>query len=506
MSDDEAHLERLQQVEHLVVVMMENRSFDHMLGYLTTDGMPDVEGLTGAEFNVDRNGKQVPIHAFDADANAVMRSGEALRKALDPDHSKHGVATQLGPGYPGHEHPDRHNGGFVQAFVETRKAADNIPPELWSVPMGHYTAKDLPTYDFLARNYAVCDHWHSSVPGDTWPNRLFSLAGREGDKVKLSPLEALKHLLPGSPALASNAPIYDVPTFTHHLKDEQWRWYSHDPATLRAADGRFRDFAHIRRDNFGFFDRKGLSVVTQAGEALIVGRDSFLDDAAKGQLRDVSWIDPNFIDLNVLDPNSNDDHPPSDIRAGQAFILQIYEALVRSPNWDTTLLVIIYDEHGGFYDHVQPPRIQDDSGYATLGVRVPALLVGPMAAKAVCHDTFDHTSLIKTILRRFARDPDGALAQMSQRVRNAAHLGAALTDAPRADIPDHDEVQQKIDAWRTKAREARQAAPAPGPTVSASPSPSADGAGQPLILHDFQQDIVAMTHALRLAGMPPGQP
>ena len=74
-----------------------------------------------------------------------------------------------------------------------------------------------------------------------------------------------------------------------------------------------------------------MSFVTQVAEALIVARDSFLDDAAKGELRDVSWIDPNFIDLNVLDPNSNDDHPPSDIRAGQAFILELYEALRAQP-------------------------------------------------------------------------------------------------------------------------------------------------------------------------------
>ncbi|MEA2393297.1 MAG: hypothetical protein QOJ82_1188 [Solirubrobacteraceae bacterium] len=84
---------------------------------------------------------------------------------------------------------------------------------------------------------------------------------------------------------------------------------SHDPATLRAADAHYRDVTDIKRDNFTYYDRKRVSVITEAAEALMVGRDSFLDDAAKGELRDVSWIDPNFIDLNVLDPNSNDDHP-----------------------------------------------------------------------------------------------------------------------------------------------------------------------------------------------------
>ena len=99
-----------------------------------------------------------------------------------------------------------------------------------------------------------------------------------------------------------------------------------------------------------------MSWLTQALEAAIVTHDSFLDDAAKGELRDVSWIDPNFIDLSVLDPNSNDDHPPSDVKAGQALVLELYEALANSPNWEDTVLVIVYDEHGGFYDHVSRRR------------------------------------------------------------------------------------------------------------------------------------------------------
>ena len=228
-------------------------------------------------------------------------------------------------------------------------------------------------------------------------------------------IDRLKHLLPGAVKAIENAPIYDVEAFTRHLDDRQWRWYSHDPATLRAADGHYRD--HFMRDNFSFFDRKKLSFLTEAGEALIVGHDSFLDDAAKGELRDVSWIDPNFIDLKILDPNSNDDHPPSDIRAGQALVLEVYEALSRSPAWDDTLLVIVYDEHGGFYDHVPPPAVHDDSGYTTLGVRVPALIVGPRVKQFVCHETFDHTTLIKTILTRFASDPEQAIAEMPQRVQ-----------------------------------------------------------------------------------------
>jgi phospholipase C len=493
MTDEEA-LANLQGVQHLVVVMMENRSFDHMLGYLMQDGLPEVDGLTGDEYNLGPDGRPVHVTRFDADGTTVQKPGEALEKRLDPDHSKHGVQVQLGPGFGTFA-----NGGFVKSYVESRKPADHAGADLWMVPMGYYGGKDLPTYDFLARNYCVCDAWHSSVPGDTWPNRLFALTGREGPKVRPGVLAALAGVAAPLKVLAG-APIYDLPAFTRQLADRQWRWYSHDPATLRAADGHYRRVDDLKSDNFAFYDRKKVSWATQALEALIVGHDSFLDDAAKGQLRDVSWIDPNFIDLDVLDPSSNDDHPPTDIRAGQAFVLDVYEALRKSPAWPETVLVVVYDEHGGFYDHVSPPAVHDDSGYATLGVRVPALVVGPRVTNTVSHRTFDHTTLIKTILTRFAADPAHAIAQMPRRVADASHLGHVLESRPRADVPEPVAARTAMTEWRAKARVARQAA------AGAHASRAPDGTGQPLVLHDFQQEFVKFALAMRAGGLPPGQP
>jgi phospholipase C len=501
MTNDPA-LDRLRQIKHVVVVMMENRSFDHMLGYLSLPG-PDgvapnsqVNGLTGPEvnFNLGPDGTRVPITAFDADGNTVQRKGEALQKRLDPDHSPHGVAIQLGErrggGYP--------MDGFVNSFVTSRNAADNVGKDLWVVPMGYYTAKDLPAYDFLARHYCICDNWHSSIPGDTWPNRLYSLAATNAEPKREDFFEKLKHLFSDTPL--GHAPIFDVRAFTHQLDSSQWRWYSHDPATLRAADGSYRDLEKgLMAGNFAYFDRKKMSLLTKALEAPIVGHDSFLDDAAKGQLRDVSWIDPNFIDLSILDPNSNDDHPPTDIRSGQAFILEIYDALTRSPNWEDTVLVVVYDEHGGFYDHVSPPPIDDGSGYPSLGVRVPALIVGPRVRNIVCHETFDHTALIKTILTRFAADPSQAVQRMGTRVMNAQHLGIVLADEPRTDVPPHDEPRQALDDWRIRARADRRAAP------DRAPAPAPDGAGRPLVLHDFQEDFGRFALAMRHL-LPPSQP
>ena len=487
----------LRQIKHIVVVMMENRSFDMMLGHLSLDGMADVDGLTGPDvnFNVDPNGNKIPLTEFDADAQKVQRHGEALEKQLDPDHSKHGVQIQLGNGYG-----DKPMGGFVKAFIDSRKPEDNVTPDLWMVPMGYYTAKDLPTYDFLAHHFCVCDAWHASVPGDTWPNRLYSLAGREGEKVHPSLLDRLKHLAPGAIKALENAPIYDVAAFTHHLEDSQWRWYSHDPATLRAADGHYRRAASCATTSASLTARSS-DFLTEAGEALIVGHDSFLDDAAKGQLRDVSWIDPNFIDLKRPRPQlqrrpSADRHPR---RAGVR--ARGLRSAVTQPAWDDTLLVVVYDEHGGFYDHVSPPAVHDDSGYKTLGVRVPALIVGPRVKQFVCHQTFDHTSLIKTILTRFAEasrrgdrpdapaSPERAPSRRRAR-RRAAHRHPRRTRRPRR----HRRVAGR------RARRARRGAP------DGAPSDAPDGAGQPFRLHEFQEEFAQFALAMREHGLPNGQP
>jgi phospholipase C len=493
--DPNESLKRLGSVKHIVVLMMENRSFDQMLGFLEGEGL-DVNGLGSAKPNFDAAGKQYDSFEW-GEGETAQDPPQGLRpKVLDPDHSPNGVRKQLREG----------NTGFVKTFAATRKDENGDPiqldPEFLKVPMGHFGPKHLPVYRHLAHNFCVCDAWHCSVPGDTWPNRLYSLAGRAGESIGHKPglLNELLRDVKGLPMVGglAGAPIFEVEAFTRQLHDSQWRWYSHDPATLRAADKLYRDFRNVKRDNFTYFNRKRISLKTQALEAAVVTHDSFLDDAAKGELRDVSWIDPNFIDLSVLDPNSNDDHPPSDVRAGQSLVLELYEALANSPHWEDTVLVIVYDEHGGFYDHVVPPKAEDASGYPTLGVRVPALVVGPRVRKHVCHQTLEHTSLIATILRRFAANPDHALGAMPERVRKAPHLGMLLEAEPRADIDSRDELHEEMAQWRRQARRERRG--------SNSPSTAPDGAGHEFELHDFQEEFAQFVMAMRDAGLPPGQP
>jgi phospholipase C len=222
-----------------------------------------------------------------------------------------------------------------------------------------------------------------------------------------------------------------------------WRWYSHDDfPTLWALDSGYA-LSHPRVP--AYFDR----------EAPLLGQRSFLKRAATGDLPAVSWIDPNFVDISVGPAGSNDDHPPSDLRAGQDLVLRLMHAILRGPAWASTLLVITYDEHGGFFDHVVPPAAADDDpGFRRYGPRVPAVVVSPyVARRQVSHTVFDHTSLIKTMLLRFCRKSDGSIPDMGARVRAADHLGQLLTGAKARRAPrqsTYDDLIESFARWRAE--------------------------------------------------------
>jgi phospholipase C len=466
---------RLAQIDHIVVLMLENRSFDHMLGYLSLPaehggrGRTDVDGLRGPDTNYNEHaGQRYPIHHLDR----TQFDGEVE----DPDHSGDSVDEQLsGDGR-----------GFVDNFARisaarAHKLGKPVPDP--GLVMGYYDGDDLPVYDHLAAEFCVVDRWFSSVPGATWPNRLYAVAGQAA----------------GSRDDA-NPPIYDLPTFVRHLDEcsVEWRWYSFDPGTLRAADPKYRLSHH---DRFGFVDARKLSVAEEVLGKL-TEKGSLLDDVAAGNLPAVSWIDPHFKDLRVLAPDSNDDHPPSDVIAGQDLVLTIYHALsANAATWAKTLLIITYDEHGGFYDHVPPPPATDDRpDFRRLGVRVPALLVSPLVAPGSTSTSllgadfhFDHTSIMRTILTRFCQ-VDGQIPAVTARVAAANHLGYLLRDGPpRHDVPDHSSAALAMTDWRVKFAEARFS----NPVAAAAP---------PRELTDFQNGFYEMARLLREAGLPGGHP
>jgi len=210
---------------------------------------------------------------------------------------------------------------------------------------------------------------------------------------------------------------------------------------------------------------------------------SFVERAAAGDLPAVSWIDPNFVDLSFGPAGSNDDHPPSDLHAGQKLVLELFDALMQSPVWGKTLLIVTYDEHGGFYDHVPPPACEDDTpALRKLGPRVPALIVSPSVGKRqVSKTVFDHTSIIKTILARFCRKADGTVPDMGARVRAAEHLGGLLTETKARPATKRADYQQLVDESRKW-----------GAALAAhSILPTAEGIlAAPLHLTDFQEEFL----------------
>jgi phospholipase C len=419
-------LDNLQKIDKIVVLMMENRSFDHMLGYLRLEeNRKDVEGLTAGLSNSDGQ-KSYSIHHLDH---------TALKSSQDPCHSGKCVADQL----------QNNNGGFVTNYVSTHP---NDPER--DLVMGYYNKNELTTYDYLAAEFAVCDHWFSSVPGATWPNRLYAVTGRADGSKNNKPI-----------------PIYNLPAFVRKLdaKKVSWDWYSDNffGSTLNLTDGRYRSRS-------------------------VYHLEDFFQQAADGTLPSVCWIDPLFINSPGVIA-ANDDHPPADVRHGQDFVLNIYHALVSNPRqWNKTLFVLVYDEHGGFYDHIVPPAAQDDRpSFRSYGVRVPAILVSPWVpqGKAVAN-LFDHTSIIKTILLRFCRAADGSIPDMGKRVMAANHLGYALTETTARSSPakeNYNHVVADLADWHAERFEARF-------------QPDHVRTHQPHELNDFQKGLLRASQRL----------
>jgi phospholipase C len=404
----------LDKVDHIVVLNLENRSFDHMLGYLTLEGgRGDIDGLR-SEFSNEHDGRAYPVHHLDT---TVIPN--------DPDHSAAAVDLQLAGGAMS---------GFVESYAKTLSDRGVRNADVGQI-MGYYNGSDLPVYDHLASEFAVCDRWFSSVGGATWPNRLYSVCGGAAGSRDDLPLD-----LP---------PLYHRPSFVRHLDAQgvTWRWYSFETGSLRLADPHYR-LGH--QDRFAFFSHTILSWKTRLEHSIDPKTPSFLEDVARGVLPSVAWIDPNFSNFDPIGFRPNDDHVPADITDGQELVLAIYDSLAKSPHWERTLLIVFYDEHGGFFDHVAPPAAPDDDPetFGRYGVRVPALIVSPwIEARSVSHTLFDHTSVMRTILLRFCPDAlrqpsrreampalrrPGAPRYMGARVAQANDLGELLTlDAPR---------------------------------------------------------------------------
>jgi phospholipase C len=437
------------RIEHVVVVMMENRSFDHMLGYLALPEWKleggEIDGIPEGGFAEEWEGQRYE--------SWPLGTSSWPKGAEDPPHGGEPVAWQVAD---------------TARYLATYKK--RWPKSDPGVVMSYLTPAEVPLYDHLARNYCVCDRWFCSVAGATWPNRLFAVAGDAGGETDI-------------PETALEGILGDRLTMFHLLDEHEvsWRWYSSDPSLLRAFSPRYRFNNDL--DRFAYFRHR-----TRRQQR------NFLADAAAGDLPEFSWVDPNFFRLPLgidgpLEPD--DDHPPHDVMKGQRFVNTVYSALRRNEKaWEKTLLLITYDEHGGFYDHVLPP--------APRGPRVPAFAVSPwLEPGRPCHTQLEHTSIIKTALRRFlGKGAEEAAERLGPRVYYANDLwdmiAAERTDAPEpgdlgeATVTDDDLVPEDLKGGSTLDRVLQVI----------------DEFGDEFV--ELQKDLVGLFKRLR--GIPDGQP
>jgi phospholipase C len=347
-------------ISHIVVVMMENRSFDHFLGWL-----PHANGRQSGLIYDDSNG--VPHATYLLADNNTTGDFQGCGKA-DPDHSFEGGRVEYDNG----------------ASDGWRKNGAN-PGDDFSI--GYYTQHALDFFGRAASDWTVCDKYFSGIMAETYPNR-FLMHAAATDRF---------HNTMHPSGSGSEAPAPSIlPTIWDRLAaaGHTGRYYYGDTPFLALWGARYLN----------------ISFPVQ----------QFYVDAAAGQLPEVSFIDPRFQDEST--GSSNDDHPHADIRAGEYFLNQIYNALVTSPNWSSTVLVINYDEWGGFFDHVPPPvapvpaatraaGIAEginvyDPNFGLLGFRTPNLVVSPLARRGyVSHEHFDHTSILRMIEWRFGLQP-----------------------------------------------------------------------------------------------------
>jgi len=361
-------------IKHVVVLMLENRSFDSMLGQLYPSD-DTFDGLTGTEQNIwhKPGGLQQVV--------TVWKSPELTRTAAcipDPDpgelftdiHMQ--IQGLVADGQPNNGSATM--GGFVDNYMPQPlpDPAIDPPPDPGAV-MHYFTPDQVPVISQLARAFGVSDRWHASAPCQTWPNRFFAHTGTANGYVNNSP---------------THFP-YTMQTVFNRLEDakQSWKVYFHDiPQSATLA--RLWDNTVT---NFRFFDK------------------DFESDAKNGRLPAYSFIEPRYFTDPVLGRVPNDQHPPHNIAHGEALIARVYNAVRGGPGWKNTLLIITYDEHGGCYDHVVPPpatppggQTPDRYNFDSFGVRVPAVIVSPWVPKGAKirppgTTPFDHTSIIATL-------------------------------------------------------------------------------------------------------------
>jgi phospholipase C len=388
----------LKDIETFVICMLENRSFDHMLGYLSLDDAPKklpVEGLQS-----DSTWQHGWINRGDG-APFPLKPLIATDSIEDPPHGEEKIDMQIKTHAEGHPHM----GGFVQAYIKSRRDKEKPPPVDPGAVMGYYKADGVPTYDFLARNYRVCDHWFAPVPLGTQANKLMAMAGE--------------------------SKVLDNETgLPHH--DLVYKWLKQNKVKWRVyQSGKFFPFFTM----MDFWTAQILFSLKTNGDKFRYYKKFKKDWTTAKNMPSVIFVEPDYTDS--FGSEANDDHPPTGVGGGQDLVRDLYETLIENPErWAKTLLIVTYDEHGGFFDHVPPLPITTkirDRTFRTTGPRVPALLVSPHVGRGTAFsEPLDHTAILQLLAERFTPGHGYSLAVNDRLAQNVlGRLSNAILARPR---------------------------------------------------------------------------
>ena len=376
-------------IQHFVVLMLENRSFDHILGFLMAED-PEIDGVTRNLYtNLDSSGE--PHRTTDgADYQGQL--------VADPGHDFDDVYLQMYNVPVGTPAAEPNMEGFARSYEQQGGNPQDI--------MRCFRPEQVPHIAALARNYVICDRWFSSVPGPTLPNRAFAHFGTSFGRLDMSPVYFANqpHIYGRLAAAGARARLYYYAP-----------WSGTMGLTFLLAN---------QRQYFGLWG-------------------DFLDDCRKNRLPQYSFLEPAYRDNGEV--IAADQHPDHNVQAGDNCVRQVYEAIRSNPDtWHSTVLLIVWDEHGGIFDHVAPPVVAHRDGFASTapafqfdryGVRVPAIVVSPYVEKGkVDHTLFEHASIPATATAQFIGDPKAKAPFAREQWANTLLPLLTLTE-PRDEMP-----------------------------------------------------------------------
>jgi len=411
-------------IDFVVVLMLENRSFDHLFG-----SFPGTNNLKGSEFNL--------LQPFKAESQANPKfvvgsnASNSIAQGLGPGHSLRATNIQLAgiETGPDAQHPIKLN-GFIASY-EGSLLGDKVPnptPQMLQEAMQHFTPERLPSLNQLAREFVLCDNWFSEVPGPTQPNRLFTHCAT-------------------SQGFAYNDwnRTIDVDSIYNRLEDagRNWAVYFSDDNDVAKFD-RIAAKAYTTPNEEAEFEKDRSKGVRGA---FLDFKTFFKTHAENGKLAAYNFIEPAFGDSASTKNTIDSMHAPHDVRPGDLLVADVYEALrFNEKLWERTLLIITWDEPGGFYDHVVPPDAVNPDGingqanpqkkvppfaFDRLGLRVPGIIVSPWLPKGkIVSDKYQHTSILSTLRSLFALGKP-----LTKRDAAAQPFDKLLTNTARQDTP-----------------------------------------------------------------------